>query len=142
MPTFTDDVTVISELTADPWDGDEGGVLAFIADGTVTLDAGVNVSGQGFLAGNNLEQGGNIANTMPNNRIHDAIANGGGAGNGVFAQNNGGGGGANCGAGGRGGFQVTSPAGLTGLGGAALGGFYNNTENRIFLGGWRGCQFQ
>ena len=43
-----EDVAVAGELTCKPWDGETGGILAFEANGTITLQSHINVSGKGF----------------------------------------------------------------------------------------------
>ena len=54
VPQYTDvDVAATGSLTVDAWDGTTGGLLAFRATGTVTLDAGatVSVDGLGYFGG-------------------------------------------------------------------------------------------
>lgn len=48
VPVYAGDVTVTGELTAQAWDGTTGGVLAFEAAGTVTLNDNITVDGLGF----------------------------------------------------------------------------------------------
>lgn len=47
-----EDATVTGAITASPWDGTVGGVVAIEADGTITLNADIDVSTQGFRGGN------------------------------------------------------------------------------------------
>ncbi|MEO1448657.1 MAG: hypothetical protein AAFV07_03970 [Bacteroidota bacterium] len=48
VPVYAGDVVVEATLTAQAWNGQTGGVLAFEAAGTVKLDADIDVSGAGF----------------------------------------------------------------------------------------------
>ncbi|MFN0274242.1 MAG: hypothetical protein ACKVPJ_00730, partial [Chitinophagales bacterium] len=50
VPVY-ENVTISGEITASPWNGVTGGVVALEATGTVTLNADINVSGQGFRGG-------------------------------------------------------------------------------------------
>jgi hypothetical protein len=54
-----DDITITSELTAIPWNGEIGGVCAFQFLGTLTMDAGIDVDGLGYKGGVKLENAGN-----------------------------------------------------------------------------------
>ncbi|MCI4671606.1 MAG: hypothetical protein MRZ79_25915 [Bacteroidia bacterium] len=58
IPFYTGDVFVNGTLTADPWDGQKGGVLVFEANGKVILDADLNVDGLGFRGGELTADGG------------------------------------------------------------------------------------
>ena len=151
-----------STLTCLPWDGNKGGVLVLNVQDTVTLNANIDVSGKGF-------KGGQIINPLnnsfychendyyyPSNPLQaapkgegiafvsslrsygkGALANGGGGG---LEHNSGGGGGSNGVIGGKGGMEWITcgpPLDNGGLGGISLN--YNNTENRIFLGGGGGA---
>ncbi|MCS7018399.1 MAG: T9SS type A sorting domain-containing protein [Cytophagales bacterium] len=119
VPSFTD-VTVVAPLTAPPWNGTTGGVLALWVSGTLTLNSDIDVSCMGFRGGavstsngscrdatwatNNNQWGGKgegIAETTFN-RGRSKLTNGGGGGN---PHNSGGGGGSNFGAGADGGRQ-------------------------------------
>ena len=57
VPKFPN-VTVTGTLTADPWDGNVGGIVIFEAAGDVILEGDIDVSGQGFRGGlaNGLEE--------------------------------------------------------------------------------------
>lgn len=157
VPQYTD-VTVNATLTCDPWDGTVGGVLIFEASGTVTVNAGIDVSGMGFRGGNKSLEVLNGCSSMdyfydfagglsgqkgegiaPNVANADAgmgkLANGGGGGNHV---NGGGGGGGNGGLGGNGGNQWSGCPiiDIGGRGGLAM--TYSNAANRVFLGGGGG----
>src|SRR5690606_33981263 len=48
---YYQDYTVSQPHTALPWDGNKGGVFAIQVAGTLTLDADIDVSGQGFRGG-------------------------------------------------------------------------------------------
>ncbi|MBC8173462.1 MAG: hypothetical protein H7X71_06095, partial [Chitinophagales bacterium] len=56
VPVYTD-VTISGEVTAEEWDGEKGGVVAFEASGTVTLNANINVAGLGFSGGGKCNGG-------------------------------------------------------------------------------------
>ncbi len=45
------DIDVTTTLTADPWDGQTGGILVLSATGTVTLSADIDMSEKGFRGG-------------------------------------------------------------------------------------------
>lgn len=51
VPYYEGDVEITGTLTADPWDGEKGGVVALVAEGTVTMKANIDVSGKGFRGG-------------------------------------------------------------------------------------------
>jgi hypothetical protein len=154
--------TVTAPLTAAPWDGLIGGVLILRVDGTLRLDAPINLDGLGFRGGGYQNAGSNCngffpqagysyANSLDGGQkgegIVDAtllfgsygkgkLANGGGGGN---NHNAGGGGGSNGGIGGNGGENQTSGFGRCrgphpGVGGQSLGIY----PDRLFLGGGGG----
>ena len=50
---------VTSTLTAKPWDGEKGGILAFIVTNTLILEANIDVSAKGFRGGGCLERNNN-----------------------------------------------------------------------------------
>lgn len=126
VPVY-ENATVTGTLSAAPWNGQTGGILALEVSGTLTLQAGVDVSGKGFRGGiaeittaNNCSwlvsisgyaygfndwrgaaKGEGIADFAASQQTgRGAQANGGGGGN---DHNSGGGGGANVSAGGAGG---------------------------------------
>jgi gliding motility-associated-like protein len=159
---YYQNATITNTLTCLPWDGSKGGVLVLNVQDSITLNANIDVSGKGFRGGIYNEnpvyycdidsflirntsgsygayKGESIFlnNSLPGGR--GKIANGGGGGN---ATNGGGGGGSNSGAGGTGGNQYVGTLCNTnfqngGIGGASL--LYNNSSNRIFLGGGGGA---
>ncbi|MGB1316160.1 MAG: gliding motility-associated C-terminal domain-containing protein [Chitinophagales bacterium] len=59
IPSYSGNVTVTATLTAQAWNGTTGGILAFNVGGTITLNADIDVSEQGF-------RGGVINNTINN----------------------------------------------------------------------------
>jgi gliding motility-associated-like protein len=152
------DVTISGTLTCDAWDGTSGGVLIFIADGTVTMDADIDVSGKGFRAGtaclggfgcgstayfldNSICSGGKKGESVyvPVFSTHTGgrgkSANGGGGGN---PGNCGGGGGGNFASGGHGGYEYNLCFNtIQGIGGAAL----DYSLGKIFMGGAGGTGF-
>ena len=56
VPQYTT-ATLSSALTADPWNGDTGGVLAVDIENTLTLGGNVDVSGLGFRGGVHSRKG-------------------------------------------------------------------------------------
>ncbi|NBO62035.1 MAG: hypothetical protein EBU82_13945, partial [Flavobacteriia bacterium] len=147
-------VTIVGTLTALPWNGTIGGVVAIEATGGITFNANLDVQGQGFVGGTwtngffacgdpNFANSGNTAGkkgegiaaapmNMDGNRA--PLANGGGGSN---SGNPGAGGGSNGGAGGRGGNEFLgwcAVNGSFGLGGYSL----NYSTYRAFLGGGGG----
>jgi hypothetical protein len=154
-------VTINGKLTASPWDGRKGGIVVLEASGTISLNADIDVSGMGFIGGQNLtkeialpnqtdyfsaiatqtnaEKGEGIAkDSIGFEAGRGPLANGGGGGN---DQNAGGGGGSNGGLGGLGGDQGTtatySQLAIGGLGGRRID--YQTFSNRIFFGGGGGA---
>lgn len=148
---------VTTTLTAQAWNGNTGGVLAFEA-GTLTLNSDINVSGLGFRGGNfatsnfccsnggyagafNVnggQKGESIAAWIAGlDGMKGKQANGGGSGN---CGNSGGGGGANFSAGGLGGNQYSGCGGFDerGIGGLGL----TQTANTLFMGGGGGGGFR
>lgn len=149
--------TTTADITALPWNGDLGGVVAVQVQGTLTLAHSITADGAGFRGG---ARDGNTAGTCDvttfitaaddryaakgegiyrNTNINWAeakgkILNGGGGGN---DHNGGGGGGGNYTAGGLAGPGWDCGAGHAGgLGGIALSGHI--AADRIFLGGGGG----
>lgn len=159
VPVYTN-VTISGTLLATEWDpvAETGGVIAFEATGTVTMNANISADSAGFkggplfrnttfhcgsqsawyygLTGNQgAPKGEGIAAFITNKEYgRGKQANGGGGGN---EDNTGGGGGANYAAGGNGGNKMgTCGATTHGEPGLALSGFgYSSTNNRVFLGG-------
>ena len=153
VPVYTQ-ATINAPVTATPWNGTTGGVVAIEATTSLTFNNQINVSGQGFVGGAvttgwfacndpNFANPGSAAGkkgegiaiaplNMEGNRA--PLANGGGGAN---TGNPGAGGGANGGAGGRGGNQFSGSCPVNtafGMGGLAL----NYTTYRAYLGGGGG----
>lgn len=149
---------VTATLTAQPWNGTSGGVIAFESCDTITLNADIDASGDGFRGGsfctsffgcnnqnyalgftsatscNGGQKGEGIAtvpNTQSGGRGH--LANGGG---GTNPGNSGGGGGGNFGAGGLGGNEY-SGCGITGVQGSGAQSL-TYTSTVAFMGGGGG----
>ncbi|MGB1310403.1 MAG: pilus assembly protein [Leucothrix sp.] len=152
--------TITGTLSAMPWDGEKGGVVAIDDAGTLTLQGTIDVSGLGFTGGQLAQEqpydrcfsdqsnytgplqratgskGEGIVVDVANHRARRGHnANGGGGGNITDA---GGGGGSNFGAGGMGGRELdlcdfNSHHG--GLGGQSLD---YTPMNRLFMGGGGG----
>lgn len=164
VPQYVD-ATVTGTLTASPWDGTTGGILAFECSGDLTLNSDIDVEGLGFRGGTVTTSNYSCAwfsnvtdyfydissgeGAMKGEGIAQYIsgktggrgpqANGGGGSN---DHNGGGGGGSNAGAGGIGGERV-KPSTFTcqciapGEGGNDL--IYSNAANNVFLGGGGGA---
>lgn len=143
-------------LTCQPWDGSTGGVLIFETPGTLTLNANIDISHNGYrggdLWGNGLfcgpsnffspqtffgpegKKGEGIAEYIPGQECGKGkLSNGGG---GAFGGHGGGAGGGNAGAGGGGGFeQSTCPIiGAFAYGGQAI----NHLNTALIMGGGGG----
>ncbi len=160
------DANVIADLTAAPWDGAKGGVLALDVSGTLTQSANITVNGTGFRGGVNERSAYNCsyftANSTSAYHYPDADegankgegivkyiagkeygrgkqSNGGGGGN---DHNTGGGGGGHAGVGGKGSeYQDTGficRGFYPGEGGAAIPSF----TNRLLMGGGGGAGHQ
>lgn len=158
VPRYNDVVTD-GDVTAPAWNGNVGGVVVLRADGTLSLDADIDVSGKGFrggfasfprdvcvpqmwgsyyLFGEGGEKGDGIATSRTSQSLASKgpFATGGGGGNGANA---GGAGGSNAGSGGRGGDANTWCVGYRGIGGYP--GVTVDTlllKQRVFLGGGGG----
>ena len=153
---------VTNTLTCQPWNGETGGVLVLFASGTVTLNADVDVSLNGFRGGGHEEstyscsflipiddyeyttssgrggkKGEGVAVATNNDCGKGPLGNGGGGGN---DHNSGGGGGANITYGGNGG-ENQDPGNFTckgyfpGLAGRSL----SNSNGQLYLGGGGGA---
>lgn len=156
-----EDVEIKNTLTCQAWDGFTGGILAFNASGSITLNANIDASEKGFRGGlaidggslncfglsgfmnynceNALEcgaaKGEGIGYKFDSKELGRGVnANGGGGGN---DHNGGGGGGGSYGYGGMGGNINGSCIGFGGLGGEPL--IYSNTINKIFNSGGGGA---
>ena len=162
---YYNSVSVTATLTALPWDGSKGGVLAFNVRDTIDMAADIDVTGKGFTGGNGTHavpgafncnqnqffyalntdfaagKGDGITTLLPAKTAGKGkYANGGGGGN---SHNAGGGGGSNAAAGGLGGYQFEgggcslAPFDNRGIGGTGL--TYSNASNRVFMGGGGGA---
>ena len=143
--------TITGTVTSQPWNGTTGGIVAIKATGSITFNAGINVSGAGFVGGANTtgffscsdpnwanssnssgKKGEGIAAAPVGQEGNRApLANGGGGSN---TGNPGAGGGGNGGAGGRGGNEWYGSCQLNssfGVGGYGL----NYSNYKAFLGG-------
>jgi large repetitive protein len=163
VPEYTDlTITGTGRVTALAWNGSVGGVIAFLANGTVTVNSGgqINASGAGFRGGQYVDdssgelgclasemdraapqgaqKGEGVAATryVPPSTGRGNVANGAGGG---VCYKAGGGGGGNAGAGGQGGHSegfVDGPRPVGGLGGVALA--YTPTRKHLLLLGGGG----
>lgn len=152
-------------LTAKPWNGETGGVLAFHVEKTLFLEADLDVSGKGFLGGNISNNPDGFCNLNAASFYYplenaDSLWKEGGAmkgegiaelpmdmmaGKGALANgggggnkhNAGGGGGANYTAGGKGGDEIAlcEVFGNGGAGGKPI----PFDKDKIFMGGGGGC---
>ncbi len=157
VPQYTN-ATVVGAVSAAPWNGITGGVVVMEISGTLTMNARIDVSGQGFRGGSQCtnpdggcgsgytdysypvssgfgaEKGEGIAvPVVANGGGRGAWANGGGGGN---KHNSGGGGGSNFSVGGHGGNQANFCP-VVPMGGT--GGYALTYNNKIFMGGGGGC---
>ncbi|MBX2799533.1 MAG: hypothetical protein KTR31_17790, partial [Myxococcales bacterium] len=152
VPEHTD-VTVrpAGTLTVDAFDGASGGVLAFLATGTVAVEGRLDVAGRGFRGGEVENGPGNFGCTD----LDPARGDGGAKGEGPLAgsygldvvgrgnrasgagggncHNGGGGGGGHGGSGGQGGNTYSGDLPLGGLGGASV--HYDFETHALFGGG-------
>lgn len=154
---------VTAALTAPPWNGTIGGVVAIEVTGDLILNDDITVNGLGFVGGRLSvpksrcdvsdyllnwefglagEKGEGIASLRVNYPLagRGPLANGGGGGNG---NNAGGGGGSNGGSGGRGGnanVYCTNNMAVGGLPGNTLGTYI--ADQRLFFGGGGGGSHQ
>jgi Concanavalin A-like lectin/glucanases superfamily len=124
--------------TAKAWNGTTGGILAFLANGTVTITGNISASGKGFVggaAGSDTDQYGQAGEGTPGagstNVSSAANGNGGGAGLQALQGGNGGGGGGNGTAGATGTAQPVNSG--PGIGGATSGS--NDLSTMTFGGG-------
>jgi hypothetical protein len=153
LPQYTN-VTVNSGVTwsAKAWNGATGGILAFLANGTVTLNGTVSASQAGFRGADGVNQQqtgrqGEGTNGSGNSQTTAANGNGGGGGQGTPGDSNtahigGGGGGGNATTGGSGGSYNSGTGGSGGDmagtadlsvmvfgGGGGTGGTGDNSDN-------------
>ncbi|HEX8539308.1 MAG TPA: adhesin, partial [Cystobacter sp.] len=161
VPEFTDvTVSLDNSIIARPWDGKVGGVLAFLATGSVRNLGLISAEGAGFRGGvfvsdpggndstgcsgedepapKGAQKGEGIANTYhgPVHTGRGYVLNGGGGG---VCLKSGGGGGANHGKGGTGGFSssVDGHRGVGGRAGAPIRDY--SLLNRLIPGGGGGA---
>jgi len=118
VPEYTN-VTVASggTLVAPAWDGSTGGILVYLASGTVTIDGAVSMSGRGFRG----TQHGCFNRCVTGVQGESSLGGGGGA---TGANGGGGGGGSrgqDCAAGGGGAYGSAGAAGASGSGGGGCG---------------------
>ncbi|MEM6346325.1 MAG: T9SS type A sorting domain-containing protein [Bacteroidota bacterium] len=157
IPVY-EDAIIAGTLTAAPWNGTIGGILAIEATGTLTMSDEINVQTVGFRGGElngqakaggttyicdfNSGQGGikgEGITEVASAACRGKMANGGGGGN---DHNAGGGGGGNYGSGGKGGWGWkpgnASDINKGGIGGLELQDQYNAGVPKLFLGGGGG----
>jgi hypothetical protein len=139
-----------AKLTAVPWDGERGGIVAFLSIGTVTNAGEINAVGAGFRPGlarsvtfdGCTATDGNPANGFARKGEGVAGLGGGGLGNhangggGGDCHNGGGAGGGNGGVGGHGGLSYDSGRDVGGRGGSPLS---FSLVTRLTLGGGGGA---
>lgn len=167
IPFFPGDLFVNGVLTAQPWNGQKGGILVFEVNGKLILGADIDVDGMGFRGGVPTSPGGNCLTfvSLSGQSYSWASQNGGGKGEGIAAfipgeetgkgplangggggnnHNAGGAGGGNYGSGGVGGLRNTGTFSCygndPGRAGNSLSGFgYSLANPRLFLGGGGGA---
>jgi large repetitive protein len=154
VPEFTSvTISAGSALTAQPWNGSSGGVIAFLSQGAVVNDGEITATGAGFRGGlSNVTQtctGSGGFDGAPNAGKGEGVVQGrfgasfagrgnvGNAGGGGDTCNGGGGGGGNGGEGGKGGYAAQSTNDQGGLGGAALA--FLLFDERLPFGGGGGA---
>ena len=164
VPVYNDAV-ITAVLTASPWNGSTGGVLAFECTGTLTLNDNIDLQGLGFRGGGvttssyscswlidptdyfyNIStgegamKGEGLALYIPGKTGgRGAQASGGGGAN---DHNGGGGGGSNAASGGLGGERIKKSTFTCSSTSPGVGGKlnpYTNTLNKLFLGGGGGA---
>ena len=164
VPVYTN-ATVTAILTAAPWNGSTGGVLAFQCTETLTMNEDINLNGLGFrggevttstyscawfsspsdyfyniTSGEGAKKGEGIGHyIIDKTGGRGAQTNGGGGGN---DHNSGGGGGANAGAGGNGGERIAASTFTCSGVSPGIGGKFNtfsNALNKVFMGGGGGA---
>lgn len=156
-PSLGTNYTTTSDISAVPWNGSVGGVVAFRVTGTLTLNHNITADNAGFRGAvanagdagscvsstyitsaneNNANKGESIykASNTTFAAGRGRILNGGGGGN---SHNGGGGGGSNASAGGDGGRGYNCTLSAGGLGGATLYTLIGG--NRAFMGGGGGA---
>ncbi|WPB79306.1 Ig-like domain-containing protein [Archangium violaceum] len=153
VPEFTTvDIRPGAKILAQPWNGATGGIIAFLATGSITNEGAIDASGSGFRGGSYVLQvpsrscsspsawlargarrGEGVDSTEPGRGSGRAnIANGGGGG---ACMPSGGGGGGHGGPGGQGGQPAEGPRDVGGMGGARLA---YSLMDRLMLGGGGG----
>lgn len=148
-------------LTAKAWNGNVGGIIAFLCSGTTTITGNLSGNAKGFVGGagfsthsvyGNTGEGTLAASSRPGTTAANGNGGGGGKGQNDFNQAGGGAGGGNGVAGTAGsnglGGQAGGVAGATGSvaglttmtlgGGGATGGTTNNTSSAVSAGGTGG----
>lgn len=162
VPQYVGDVVVAAPLQAKPWDGQTGGVIAFMVTGTLHLMADIDASGAGYRGGTAVAdvscynagtgyagyraatadhgayKGEGMAGALVEPFGRGAPAQGGGGGN---DSNCGGGGGSSAGAGGSGGRRSNAGNGCEGpyggLGGHDVAALLSG--GRLYPGGGGGA---
>ena len=134
VPEYTN-VTVDPGVTvsAKPWDGAKGGILAFLANGTLTPSGTLSANGSGYRGGAGIPSSscGQQGEGIPGIGVNCSSANGNGGGAGGDYQNTSGGGGGNGTAGSDGNSGPSS-----GVGGGTAGS--TDLTNMVFGGGGGG----
>lgn len=153
----TNGYTTTANISALPWNGSTGGVVAFRVNGTLTLAHNITADNAGFRGGAsnagtasscdastytsasaelyaNKGEGIYKATASSYSAGRGRILNGGGGGN---THNAGGGGGSNLSAGGEGGKGYSCSSNAGGLGGLSLSSFISS--EKVFMGGGGGA---
>jgi uncharacterized protein (TIGR03382 family) len=157
VPEYTTvEVAASGVLVAPPWDGQKGGVLAFLAQQTVTNHGHIDASGAGFRGGEasltpddtlyctgldepaprGARKGEGVASTHVAATGRGNVANAGGGG---VCLMSGGGGGGHAGAGGQGGRSLTEGDLARNVGGQGGVRLEYDVLNHLVLGGGGGA---
>ncbi|MBI4833355.1 MAG: hypothetical protein HY811_00845 [Planctomycetes bacterium] len=137
IPNYTN-VTIDTggSLTCNAWNGTLGGVLAFRANGTVTVNVanGINANGKGFTGGTGTTYDANAGG----GESYNGAAGSGGKGNPVSVGNSGQGGGGGAGDTNSDATQRAGGTGTIGSGGGGAGACWTNSNFSSFAGGGGG----
>lgn len=148
LPEYSS-VTVTGTFTAKAWDGNVGGIIAFLSSGDITISGTVTASGKGFRGGSGSSNSAQAGEGTSGAATTQTTANGSGGGGGAKAPDSGhiegghGGGGGNGAAGGSGSGKNTATPGAGGSssgsadgstftfggGGGGGGGTYSGAES-------------
>lgn len=136
IPQYTDvTIDATKTYTAKAWDGTVGGILCFLASGTITVNGTITATGKGFRGGAATSTTGTQGESSTATGTLSTSANGMGAGGGAYGD------GAAAGGGGGGGHAASGTAGQPGARGAGAGGGTggNSSLTTMLFGGAGGA---